>query len=151
MTDLEYARKYFEGDRYAVSTTGAVIDEVGKGMSLISLKLDDRHKNALGHVMGGVYAAVADFAFAVASQYDEYPTVTLSSSINYLAPVKGDCLFARCSCLRNGRTACFYEAVITDGDGTLCAKASFAGYKIKASAKVPEEAAAEPDPYRRWL
>jgi len=38
-------------------------------MAICSLTLEAKHKNALGAVMGGVYFTLADFAFAVASNW----------------------------------------------------------------------------------
>ena len=60
----------FEKDRFATDN-GAVIDEVDDHYAKCSLKIEDRHRNAMGAVMGGVYFTLADFALAVASNWQE--------------------------------------------------------------------------------
>lgn len=66
MKTIEEIREFFSHDLYAYDT-GAYIEEVGDRYAKISLTLTERHRNAVGGVMGGVYFTIADFAFAVAS------------------------------------------------------------------------------------
>ena len=114
MTDLEEAKQFFIQDRYAVSTTGIEIEAVGPNYAKCSLKLDNRHKNATGHVMGGVLFTLADFVFAVSTNTKDSVTVTTVSQISYLSPVKGDVLYGESKLLKDGKRNCFYEICITD-------------------------------------
>ena len=75
--------KLFENDRFATEN-GAVIEEVEEHYAKCSLKLGSRHRNAMGAVMGGVYFTLADFAFAVAANWQGTGTVSLHSDIAYL-------------------------------------------------------------------
>lgn len=128
MTELERVRSFFEGDVYATSVTGIVIDEIGENWAKCSLKLDSRHKNAAGQVMGGVMFTLADFTFAVsANRSSDAVTVTSLASISFLGRVKGDTLYAESKLLKDGKKSCFYEIEITDDTGTLVAKASALG------------------------
>lgn len=52
MSDLQKARDFFINDKYAMVTTGIEIDNVAEKYAKCSLKITDKHKNALGHVMG---------------------------------------------------------------------------------------------------
>ena len=70
--------KLFENDRFATEN-GAVIEEVEEHYAQCSLKLGSRHRNAMGAVMGGVYFTLADFAFAVAANWQGTGTVSLHS------------------------------------------------------------------------
>jgi len=63
--NLEEAKEFFKNDLYATNATGIEIVAVGERYSKCVLKLDERHKNAVGHVMGGVMFTLADFVFAV--------------------------------------------------------------------------------------
>ncbi len=122
MTDLEKARQFFEGDRYATEATGIVIEEVGENYAKCSLKLDSRHLNAVGHPMGGVMFTLADFTFAVSTNFNkENITVTTVSQICYLNAAKGDTLYCESKVLKDGKTACFYEMTVTDNFGTKVA------------------------------
>ena len=131
MTQLEEARKYFADDCYATCSTGCVIDEVGEKYARCSLALDGRHRNAVGQVMGGVAYTLADFAFAVASNFRQPRTVTLTSQISYLSPVKGATLTAESRLIKDGRRNCFYEVHVTDDLGTPIALVSVTGAHLE--------------------
>ena len=73
---LEEVRKIFEGDRFATEN-GAVIEEIGEHSATCSLVITDSHCNAMGAVMGGTYFMLADFAFAVAANWEKMGCVSL--------------------------------------------------------------------------
>lgn len=131
MTELEKARAFFIKDRYAMVTTGIEIDAVGEQYAKCSLKLDERHKNATGHVMGGVLFTLADFVFAVASNFNQPVTVTTTSQISYLGIARGDTLYGESKLLRDGRRTCFYEINITDNLGNAVAVVTCSGLKLE--------------------
>ncbi len=132
MTDVERATQFFSKDIYATEVTGIVIDAVSKGYAKCSLKIEDRHKNAVSAVMGGVIFTLADFVFAVASNFDsDSVTVTLVSQISYLSSVKGDILYGESRIVKDGRSNCFYEINITDNLGTNVAIVSVTGANLK--------------------
>ena len=115
MSDLEKAREFFIKDRYAMVTTGIDILEVGDHYAKCVLKVDERHENATGHVMGGAIFTLADFTFAVATNVNsQQVTVTTVSQISYLGSPKGDQLISERRCLKDGRRNCFYEIFIKD-------------------------------------
>ena len=72
--DIEDARAYFEGDRFAVEN-GITLDELGENWATCSMTIAPRHMNANGGVMGGAIFTLADFAFAAASNNVHRPTV----------------------------------------------------------------------------
>ena len=76
MDNLKEARKFFGNDLYASETTGIEIIAAEPGYAKCSLKIEDKHRNALGQVMGGVFFVMADYAFAIASNFKQPPTVT---------------------------------------------------------------------------
>ncbi len=128
MTDLDRAREFFKDDLYATEATGIVIEAVGKSYAKCSLKLEDRHLNAVGHPMGGVMFTLADFVFAVSTNFDaECVTVTTVSQICYLSAVKGKTLYGESRLIKDGRTTCFYEISITDELGTHVATVTTTG------------------------
>lgn len=127
MTDLEEAREIFINDRYAMVTTGIDIEEVKDKYAKCSLKLDERHKNAIARVMGGAIYTLADFTFAVATNFRQTPTVTTVSQISFVGAAKGDMLYAESKLLKDGRRNCFYEIQVTDNLGTLVAVVSASG------------------------
>ena len=132
MTDLERAKAFFENDQFAMKTTGAEIIAVGDHYAKCRLTLDERHMNASGRVMGGVYYTLADFAFAVAANFDQPPTVTAVSQISYLGVPPGNTLTAETHLLKDGRRTCFYEIAIYDDTDTLVAVVSTTGAHLSA-------------------
>lgn len=131
MTELERVRKFFEGDVYATSATGIVIEEIGDKWARCTLKLDSRHKNAANQVMGGVIFTLADFTFAVAAnRSNDAVTVTTSSNISFIGTVKGDTLIAETRLLKDGRRSCFYEIDVKDDKGNLVAVVSTVGTHV---------------------
>ena len=149
MTNLERAKEFFKHDVYATSTTGIEIEEVSLHHAVVSLKIEQRHLNAANTVMGGVLFTMADFAFAVAANFDRPLTVTLASQISFLNAAKGEKLFAEAKCITEGNRTNFYEVDITDNLGTQVAKITSNGYKMRS--RFPnsyERANISDDPYR---
>lgn len=126
MTKLEEAQKYFEGDRFATEN-GAVITELSEDYAICQMALTSRHRNALGNVMGGAVYTLADFAFAVASNFGKRPTVSTTSQITYLRAAKGNTLTAKAQRVREGRTSVYYEVSVTDETGALVARVTASG------------------------
>ena len=96
-----------------------------------SLKLGSRHRNAMGAVMGGVYFTLADFAFAVAANWQGTGTVSLHSDIAYLGSAKGNQLIAEAVCIKNGRSTSYYKIEVKDELGNLTAVVNTSGYRVK--------------------
>jgi len=131
MEYLEKAKQFFQDDLYATETTGIEILAAEPGYAKCALKLDDRHKNAMGQVMGGVFFTMADFAFAIASNLGGTPTVTQTSQIVFLSPVKGSTLYAETEKIRGGRRTCFYKILISDDTGAQNAYVTTTGFVVE--------------------
>ena len=127
---LEEAKQIFGNDYYASKLTGIEILAADIGYSKVTLKLRAEHNNALGHVMGGVYFTIADYAFAIASNFKQTSTVTQTSQIVFLSPIKGERIFAEAVCVRSGRSTCFYKIIITDESGAENAYVTTTGFVI---------------------
>ena len=129
MKTLEEVRTIFEADRFATEN-GAVIEEIGDHSATCSLVITDSHRNAMGAVMGGVYFMLADFAFAVAANWEKMGCVSLHSDISFLCAAKGSKLTAKAVCVKEGRTSACYRVDVTDDLGILTATITVTGYHI---------------------
>lgn len=129
MKSINEIKKFFEKDRFATKN-GMYIEEVGEKYAKCVLEITDDHKNALGALMGGVPYTLADFAFAVATNHEGLPTVSLSSNMTYLAQPKGKFLFAEAKCEKDGRTTCYYNISIYDELGTKIGNAVTTGFHL---------------------
>ena len=132
---LERVRKYFEADRFATEN-GAVIEDIGHRSATCSLIITDSHRNAMGAVMGGTYFMLADFAFAVAANWEKVGCVSLRSDISFLGAAKGSKLIAKAVCVKDGRTTVCYRIDVTDELGNLAATVTATGYRITPGEKV---------------
>ena len=130
MSDLEKAREFFDQDFYATKATGIVIEEVGEHYARCSFEITRNHQNAYGGVMGGATFTLADYTFAVASNFNQPHTVSVTSQINYIGMAKGKKLIAEAHVIKDGRTTCLYEINITDNLGTKVAFVTISGMKL---------------------
>lgn len=131
MGTLEDAREVFSKDLYATELSGAVIDEIGDNYAKCSMELTPNHKNAYGGIMGGAIYTLADFAFAVASNYGkECATVSLVGQANFMSASKGTKLYAEARLLKDGKRNSFFEVTVTDDLDKLIAVVSFTGAHV---------------------
>lgn len=128
MKTIEEVRKLFADDRFATEN-GAVVEEIGDHFARCSMKIEPKHRNAMGAVMGGAYFTLADFSFAVAANWQEIGVVSLNSAISYLGAAKGEMLTAEARCIKNGRTTSFYQVDVKDELGNLAAVVTTTGYR----------------------
>ncbi|MBS5388496.1 MAG: PaaI family thioesterase [Clostridiales bacterium] len=128
MKPSEEIIELFEKDRFATEN-GAVIAEVDDHYAKCTLEVQERHRNAMGAVMGGVYFTLADFAFAVAANWQEIGTVSLHSDIAYLGTAKGKRLTAEAFCVKNGKTTSYYRIEVKDEFDNLAAVVNTTGYR----------------------
>ena len=129
MKPSEKTIQMFMKDRFATDN-GAVIEEVDDHYAKCSLRIEDRHRNAMGAVMGGVYFTLADFALAVASNWQKMENVSLNSEITYLTAAKGDRLTAAAVCVKSGRTTGYYRIDVRDDLGNLTAAVTATTYRV---------------------
>lgn len=126
--NLEKIREIFAKDHFATEN-GAVIEEVREHYARCSVELTERHFNAAGGVMGGVHFMLADFAFAVATNWNGMGVVSLSSTISYLGAVKGKKLIAEAECIKEGRSTVYYRVDVTDDFGNRIAEVGINGFR----------------------
>lgn len=126
---LQEVREKFSQDRFATAN-GAVVEEVDEGYARCTMALTDTHRNALGAVMGGAIFTLADFAFAVASNWNKEPVVSLTATMSFLGKAKGDMLIAEARKVREGRKICYYEVSVSDELGNLVAHMTSNGFSV---------------------
>ena len=128
---LDQARAFFAKDRFAAGS-GMIIEDAAPGHALVSLTLTDRHRNAVGGVMGGVLLTMADFACAVASHFGPGAGqhVSADAHVSFLNPCRGQTLRAEATHLKGGKKLSWYEVLIRDEGDTLIARAAFTMYRV---------------------
>ncbi len=127
MTDLQLLRRFFEEDGF-VKMAGIEIVEVTAEKAVVKAKIDDRHRNANGSAQGGMLYTLADFAFAVLSNYIHPVTVTQVGQISYVkAAVTDEIVATAVEKVRSGRTT-VCEVTICDKEGQVVCICSFNGF-----------------------
>ena len=110
----------------ATELLGFDLESVQDGRAIFRLEVQARHKQIHGVVHGGILAALADTAAAIAA-YTAVPRgvelATLELKINYLEPVPGGKVKADAKVLRAGRNFIVTECEIFNESGSLAAKA----------------------------
>lgn len=124
---LRRVQKKFAKDRFATEN-GAVVTSVRDGYARCEMPLDDHHRNAVGGIMGGAIFMLADFAFAVASNWNGPPCVSQTAQITYLSGIKGTKLIAEANRIREGRNTCYYLIDLTDDLGNHVAHVTSGGF-----------------------
>ena len=85
MDKLGLLRQVFAHDRF-VGLAGIKIESVDGEKAVVSAEIDGNHLNASGDIQGGMLYTLADFAFAVISNYLHPVTVTQCGHITYIVP-----------------------------------------------------------------
>ena len=105
---------------------GFEVEAAEPGHAVLRMNSRPRHKQLNGVVHGGILAAMADTAAAIAA-YTTVPRgvalATIELKINYLEPIPGGRVKADARVLRNGRNFVVTECEIFDSKGRLAAKA----------------------------
>jgi uncharacterized protein (TIGR00369 family) len=129
-TMLEMAQKIVNGElpQPPISELiGFKLETIEKGRAVVTLEADERHRNPMGTLHGGVLCDIADAAMgmAYASSLAEGETfTTLELKINFLKPIWKASLRAEGTVIRQGRTVGLVECTVKDAKGDLVAKAS---------------------------
>ena len=99
--------------------------ELSPGYAKITMKLSPKYQNFNGLVFGGVIMAVADQAFAYASNSLAYRSIASQFNIHFIAGAgKDDELTAEGRVVKSGRRAGLSEMTVTNQEGKLIAKAT---------------------------
>jgi acyl-CoA thioesterase len=122
--DEAIVRQYFKGDRFA-EYLGIELLEVAPGRARAKLAIDERHLNGVGIVHGGAIFALADLAFAVASNSHGQLALGINVSIAYHKGVSNGTLYADAEEVAlNHKLATYQVRLSNEKDETL---ASFQG------------------------
>ena len=113
---LKRLKEEYKNDRFATNA-GCKIVEASADRVVCEMRICDDLLNAHGKVMGGAIFTLADFAFAIASNYSGVPSVAIECNIRYYSASKGTKLIATCYPNKEGHTLGHYTVDITDDLG----------------------------------
>ena len=117
------ARANTEGT-YAV-TGGMRLAELGDGWARGELQLEERHRNPMGIVHGGVYCTLMDHVAGAAACTRGSRCLTVDCETRFIGVPAGDKLCGHARAVRMGRTIVVMRAWVTDSADTLCAEGTY--------------------------
>jgi acyl-CoA thioesterase len=101
------------------------LTELTPGYAKVVMKVKPEHLNFNGMVFGGIVMAVADQAFAYATNSLVTPSIATQFNIHLISGAGvGDELIAECRVVKSGRRIGVSEMTVTNQDGKLIAKAT---------------------------
>ena len=101
------------------------IAELTPGYAKVVMKLAPEYQNFNGLIFGGMIMAVADQAFAYASNSLIQPSLATQFNIHFVNGASvGDELTAECWVVRSGRRVGISEMKVTNQEGKIIAKAT---------------------------
>src|SRR5262245_5270248 len=150
---LEYARSRVKLSKFS-ALMGFEVVKLSNGRAVLEVPTADHHRQIHNVMHGGVIAALADTAAAIAAYtvvQRGTELVTIELKINYLLPVSGGKLTAEGRVLRAGRNFIVVECDVTREDSALAAKSLLTfgaapGRAVGAKATVAEPSAAKKGP-----
>jgi acyl-CoA thioesterase len=122
---VDFAQSRVKLSRFS-ALMGFEVEKLFEGGAVLRMTTEDHHRQIHNVMHGGVIAALADTAGAIAA-YTVVPrgteVVTVELKINYLVPVGGGEVWAEGKVLRAGRNFVAVECDITNQEGAMVAKA----------------------------
>ena len=113
------------------------VDQDAKRVRL-SFDIGPQFCNPRGKVQGGILSALLDEAAAhagIISMGEAGFIVSLEFKTSFFAPASHGTLFAEARCLKMGRSTCFLEADLSDGNGILLARFSSSAVPVRTKDK----------------
>ena len=99
--------------------------ELSLGYAKVVVKLVPEYQNFNGLIFGGIVMAVADQAFAYASNSLVHPSIASQFNIHFIAAAEvNDELTAECQVVKSGQRVGISEITVTNQEGKLIAKAT---------------------------
>ncbi len=124
-------KEKIEKDDKLVHIFGMKIQGVEKGYALVTMDVTETHLNAAMVCHGAAILALADVAFALASNSHGALALALEISINYLRPAKvGDKLKAICVEENVGKKTGLYITKVLNQDEKLVAMMKSTAYRF---------------------
>ncbi|ACV21553.1 Acyl-coenzyme A thioesterase PaaI [Slackia heliotrinireducens] len=128
---LEEVQAVFVRDRFAQTACNEpeiLIAE--KGHAKVRMDVTEDHVNVKRTVMGGAMFTLADYAFAIASCIGQAPTVSVTSTIEFLNAGTGNEMYAECTMDKMGRSMCYADVKVTDENDRVLAIVKMTGYRL---------------------
>ncbi|QBY56251.1 PaaI family thioesterase [Cupriavidus oxalaticus] len=125
---INYSDTASVADNPSLCHLGIRLEEISEGRAIFSLDVNERHRNRIGSLQGGVIATLLDAACGYAGLYEAtgkplQNAVTVTLTINYLRKASGGTLRAVGTVTKAGRKIYFATSELVNEAGELIATA----------------------------
>jgi acyl-CoA thioesterase len=127
---MDSINEFFSKDAFA-HHCGIELVEAGAGSSVTRMSIRPEHLNGVGLVHGGAIFALADAAFAAASNSEGRVAVAININISYLRGAKEGLLTARATEVNPDKRIGSYRVDVTDEEGQAVAVFQGLVYRMK--------------------
>ena len=122
--EIEKLKKLGKNEPVA-SYLGMKLVKLSTGFARVSMAMKPEYMNFNGMIFGGIISAVADQAFAYATNSVINPNVATQFNIHFIAAAgEKDELTAECRVLKSGKRVCISEIKVSNQAGKLIATAT---------------------------
>jgi uncharacterized protein (TIGR00369 family) len=114
-----------------ISHVGLHVEELSDKVSVVSLTINDKHKQRLGFVHGGVIATMVDVAMgSLVVAATGKPAVSVEINVNYLLSASEGIIKAIAHLKRLGKRLHYAEADVVDDKGNILSTATGIYYTL---------------------
>jgi uncharacterized protein (TIGR00369 family) len=114
-----------------ISHVGLHVEELSDKVSVVSLTINDKHKQRLGVVHGGVIATMVDVAMgSLVVAATGKPAVSVEINVNYLLSASEGTIKAIAHLKRLGKRLHYAEADVVDDKGNILSTATGIYYTL---------------------
>lgn len=115
---MNFLDNILQNDRFAI-VNGVELVEVNERYAIAKAPIRPDSLNADGVAQGGFVYTLADLCFTYLSNYLHPRTVTKGGSISYMAPAKGDVLYAKAVELGRSKHNNVVQVTVYTDTGTI--------------------------------
>ena len=130
-TDLKKIKEFFQANDRLAKHLGIEILEVDKGWAKTKMDIKPHHVNGVDVVHGGAIFALADVAFAAASNSHGTIAVAINVNISFIKAARGPTLYAEAKEVACNHKLSNCSIKVTDEDGDLIAIFEGLAYRKK--------------------
>lgn len=114
-------------DKTIFSSLGMTLEKLDGDETIVSLEIDDRHKQHRGLVHGGVYVVLAESAASLAGaslvKYPDESVVGIEINANHLKATREGKITARSKRIHQGKNTLVYEVYVENENEKLISAA----------------------------
>lgn len=137
--NFEKFKAYFNEHDFFSKNCGLKLVELGEGYAKVELTIDEKSKNFMGSMHGGLLYTMADVAAGTSMVFCGKQVVTLSAATDYIKAAYSGKVIAEGRVIAHGKTIGRCEVEVRGEDGTLYSKSHIIMFITNKDQLIPSE------------